>query len=581
MDRSSTTRGEDVTGPDVIDALRLRWWVVLLATLVTAGTAVGVSLLQEPVYTAETEVVISQVRRTEDVSLEELVASNVVVQTQRQVVTSRPVTERVIERLDLRITPRELVENVTVTAVAETKLLRIEASDPDPRGAAALADAYAEAYLAFRRDQAVEDLRAAQDALGERIQEIREEIGRLEAEIEDAEGSDRAALVAERDALLAELRQLTAQGPAVADARESIRGGGSVLSPAEVPEEPASPRPVRNGSLATVLGLMLGGGLAVLLDNLDDAIRDESDLQRATEGLPVLGRIPHWDRADNEGLVTLEDSTTAAAEAYRELGLNVRFLLAGGDPAGAGGGGAVTVTSPAPQDGKTVTACNLAVAMARAGLSVVLIDADMRQPMVADQLRRNQSPGLSDLLVAGPDAPLESRLGSVGSNDDGDGGLWVLTAGSLPPNPAELLASPAMEAVHRRLLARVDVVVYDSPPVLGVADALELARRSARTLVVARADRTTRGELEQALERIRNVGGRVAGSVFNDLDRRAGRYGYGYYDQYHRPTGAPIATGGQPRGWVAHKRPLPGGPETDGPSVAQEVSGGDTRLFRE
>lgn len=581
MDRSSATRGDDVTGPDLPGALRHRWWVVLLVTLVTAGTAVGVSLLQEPVYTAETEVVISQVRRTEDVSLEELVASNVVVQTQRQVVTSRSVTERVIERLDLRTTPRELVEQVTVTAVADTKVLRIEASDPDPRAAASLADAYAEAYLDFRRDQAVEDLRAAQGALGERIQEIRQEVGRLESEIEEAEGGDRAALVAERDALLAELQQLTGRGPAAADARESIRGGGSVLSPAEVPEEPTSPRPVRNGLLATMLGLMLGAGLAVLLDNLDDVIRDESDLQRATESLPVLGRVPHWDGADDGGVVSLEDSTTGAAEAYRELGLNVRFLLAGGDPTGAGSG-AVTVTSPAPQDGKTVTACNLAVAMARSGMSVVLIDADLRQPTVAEQLRRSQSPGLSDLLVAGPDAPLESRLGSVGSNGDGEGGLWVLTAGSLPPNPAELLASPAMEAIHRRLLARVDVVIYDSPPVLGVADALELARRCARTLVVARADKTTRGELEQCLERVRNVGGQVAGSVFNDLDRRAGRYGYGYYDQYQRPAGLPTSTGnGPPRSWVAQTRPLPGAPETDGSSVAQEVSGADGPLFRQ
>lgn len=542
--------------------LRRRWWVVLIVALVTVGAAVGVSLLQEPTYTAETEVVVSQVRRTEDVSLEELVASNSLVQTQRQVVTSRPVADRVIEELGLQTAPSELVRRVTVTAVAETKVLRIEASGPDPRAAAGVADAFAKAYLEFRRDQAVDDLVAAQDAMAERAQELRGEIDSLEEEIEKAGPGQRAALTAERDALLTRLRQITSQNPPVTDAREAIRGGGSVLSPAEVPEEPASPRPIRNGALATVLGLMLGGGLAVLLDSLDDVIRGESDLQQATDELPVLGRIPHWDGAGDAEPVTLADAAAPAAEAYRALSLNVRFLLVPGDAGGGAGDGSLTVTSPAPQEGKTATACNLAVATARSGMTVVLVDADLRQPMVAERFGCPGSPGLADLLVTGPDALLDRHLVSIGGDREGEGGLWVLPAGTRPPNPAELLASRSMDTVHEQLAARADVVIYDTSPVLAVADPLELARRSSRTLVVVRAGQSSREDLRQGLDRVRTVGGRPAGSVLNDLGADAGVYDY--YDYYGT---ADTPDGGGPTGWVARERPLPGGPGAgeDGP----------------
>jgi polysaccharide biosynthesis transport protein len=526
-------RDDVISLQDYLVVLRRQRWIIVSTVVLVVVAALAVSFAQTPIYEAEAEVVVEPVRRTQDVSLEELLApQSSVVQTERLVVTSRPVAERVASELGLS-SSSEAVDRIRVETVGDTRVLRIVASDPDPSEAVETADAFALAYLDHKRDQAVEGLLAARANLDQRAESLRAEIAELDAADEVDE--------VQRDALLAQLAQLAAQGADLGDAAGTVSGGGSVLTPAETPTSPVSPRPMRTGALAVVLGLLLGVGLAFLRDHVDDVIRDESDFKRATGDLPILGRIPVWDDPDSgQRLATVLEPHSLASEAYRELSAGVRFLLlAHGEQAGLpepgatdhGGthrGRSVMLSSATAGDGKTSTAANLAVAAARVGLRTLLVDADMRRPSVAARFGLGKTTGLSDLLLSGDD--LRDHVVSVGIDN-----LRVLPAGTLPPNPSELLASPAMRALEADVLRRVDLVIYDSPAVLAVPDALELGRHVDLAIIVGRAGATGRRQLQSSMERLRQVGTDVAGSVLNAIDAKADGYYYSYYYQEQPP----------------------------------------------
>lgn len=533
-------RDDVISLQDYLTVLRRRFWLVLATVVLVTVSAVSVAFTQTPVYEADTEVVVEPVRRTQDATLEELLApSGTAVQTERLIVTSRPVAERVAAQLDLPDT-RAALRDVRVEAVSDTRVVRVIVSDTDPAAAAARADAFAASYLEHKRDQALEGLLAARSNLDSRAGDLRASV----AELDEDDGADEA----ERDALLAQLAQVTAQLAELGDGGQALTGGGSVLTPAEVPTTPVSPRPLRTGALAVVLGLLLGVGLAFLRDHFDDVVRDEGDFKRATGGRPVLGRVPTWsDPEGGDRLVTVLDPAALASEAYRELTSGVRFMLAALDDAApvhpsANGvvsspfgtaqprpsetperkGRSIVLVSAAAGDGKTSTAANLAVAAARTGLTTLLVDADMRRSTVGKRFGLGRTTGLSDLLAGNGD--IADHVVPVGVD-----GLYVLPAGTVPPNPHELLASAAMRAFEKRVKDSVDLVIYDTPAVLAVPDALELGRHADLAILVGRAETSSRRQLAAAIERLGQVGTEISGTVLNDLSGRADAYYYAYY----------------------------------------------------
>jgi polysaccharide biosynthesis transport protein len=517
-------RQDVISLQDYLVVLRRRRWLIVGVVIVVVAAALAVSLTETPVYESDAEIVVEPVRRTQDVSFDESLWYGDLVATEQQVMTSRPVALRAAETLGIA-DPYEAIAGVRVESVTDTRVLRVIAADTDPATAAATANAVAEGYLAHRRGQAVENVVAARTELDQRADTLRGEIDALD---EDAEGP-------EREALVAQLSAIVAQSAELGNTSGAVTGGGEILTPAEVAVSPVSPNPVRTGALAVVLGLVLGIGLAFLRDHFDDVIRDESDFKRATGGLPVLGRIPRWE--DPEGgqrLATLLAPASIASEAYRELSAGVRFLLVargrtdqprdGRPPAGTGDGTvhAVMLCSATAGDGKTSTAANLAVAAARVGLRTLLVDADLRRPTVAKRFGLGRTSGLSDVLLHGHD--LQEHAVDVGVEH-----LRVLPAGSSPPNPNELLASTAMRMFEQEALRQADLVIYDSPAVLAVPDALELGRQVDVTVLVGRAGTTGRRQLAAAKERLHQVGIEVSGTVLNDLNDSHDGYYYTYY----------------------------------------------------
>ncbi len=527
---------------DYLTVLRRQGWLIAAVVALTVAAAVAVSLAQTPLYESQAEVAVEPIRRTGDVSLEQLLQpQSSVVETERLVVTSRPVTTRAAETIGVTDL-RGLLQQISVEIVRDTRVVRIVATDPDPVVAASMADAFAEGYLDYRRDQAVDQLLAAAANLEDRAAGLEGQITEIDAQLAGGEADE--ALNVQRDALLAQLGQVLGQASELDNATENVSGGGEILTPAEVADEPVSPQPVRTGALALVLGLLLGVGLAFLRDHVDDVIRDESDFRRVTGGRSILGRIPNWKDPDSANrLATVVEPTSGASESYRELSAGVRFLLLahqeelpaeGQDPLGH----SILVTSATAGDGKTSTAANLAVSAARVGLRTLLVDADLRRPTVATRFGLGRTTGVSDVLLNGDH--FRDHVVDVGIPE-----LLVLPAGTLPPNPNELLASPAMRALERDLLKHADIVIYDSPAVLAVSDALELGRHVDLAVIVARAGVTGRRQLGSAIERLDQVGTDVAGTVLNDINAKDDGYYYSYYGypqdgQAHGDADAPV-----------------------------------------
>lgn len=531
-ERVMVERDDVISLQDYLVVLRRQRWLVVLTTVVVVVAALAVSFAQTPIYEAETELAVEPLRRSDDTSLEQLLApSDDAVSTERVVMTSRPVAERAAAQLGVDDVSR-LIDTVRVEAVPDTRVVRIVAADPDPATAVATSDAFANAYLDFRRDQAVDEVLSARSNLDERAAELRGDIAELEAEEEAAPADEVEGLEVERQALLAQLAQVLASASELGDTAEGLTGGGAILTPAEPPSTPVSPRPARTGALALILGLLLGVGLAFLRDHVDDVVRDESDFKRATGNRPILGRIPRYEAGKDgeERLITLLDPSALAAESYRELSAGVRFLLVthGGavghaDTDGAPAvGRSILVASANAGEGKTASAANLAVAAARVGLRTVLVDTDLRKATVGRRFGLGRTTGLADALLNGD--RISDHVVDVGVEN-----LVVLPAGTIPPNPAELLASPAMRAVQQHLLAQADLVIYDSPAVLAVPDTLELGRFVDMAILVGRAGSTGRREIGSAVERLEQVGTEIAGTVLNGIDTKADGYYYAYY----------------------------------------------------
>ncbi|WP_432393360.1 CpsD/CapB family tyrosine-protein kinase [Pseudarthrobacter sp. L19] len=271
-----------------------------------------------------------------------------------------------------------------------------------------------------------------------------------------------------------------------------------------------------NIALGLLIGLVAGFSTAILRTTLDTRIRGEADLQRVAQ-TPLLGGISFDADAAKNPLLTQSPSQSPRAESFRQLRTNLQFANVDGKAR------IVLVTSSMPGEGKSSTSINLAIALAQAGQSVCLVDADLRRPMVHDYLRLDHNAGLTTALTGVAD--VNDLLQPWGGDE-----LYVLTSGQIPPNPSELLGSREMAELLERLEATFDTVILDAPPLLPVTDAAVLAQHVGGIVMVVDASKTRTQELSKSMAALKLVGANILGAVLNRLPAKGpDSYGGGYY----------------------------------------------------
>jgi capsular exopolysaccharide synthesis family protein len=269
----------------------------------------------------------------------------------------------------------------------------------------------------------------------------------------------------------------------------------TVVSGPALDEDPVFPNALNNFALAGVAGLVVGAVAAVGREVSDHTVRTAEALQILTS-VPVLAQVP----AD-PGNPFVSPSSSARTEALREIRTQVQCAAA------ARSVKTLAVTSAVPGEGRSATACGLALLFAEAGQRVLIVDAELRHPRLATFLGREDAAGLSTVLDG--TAPLEQVLQPWGA------GLWLLASGRTPPNPSELLSSPRMTDLVDEVRRRFDVVIFDCPPLLPVTDAAVVAARTDGTLLVVRARRTTSDQVTDAVRALNAVNATLLGCVLN------------------------------------------------------------------
>jgi exopolysaccharide transport family protein len=328
-----------------------------------------------------------------------------------------------------------------------------------------------------------------------------------------------------------------------------------IIDAARVPTGPSEPNIPRNLSFALVLGVISGLGLAFLIENMDNTVRTPEQAT-ALSALPSLGMIPLGSKSGNHGptgkrlaltsskevveTVTQVRPQSQMAESYRALRTSLLLSNLGAPPK------VIMVTSARPQEGKTTTSINTAIVLAQKGVRVLLIDADLRRPSIHKTLGMGPRSGLSNVLTGSATLQQTITISPVLPN------LFIMPAGTPPPNPAELLASSNMRDLIAELRGMYDHIVIDTPPTLSVTDAVVLSPRADATILVIRSGQTTKQALRRARDILMQVNAHVAGVLLNAVDLTSPDYYYYYeyqgkYGQYYHEDPSTPAGDAEPK----------------------------------
>ena len=448
---------------------RRRW--IVAAVLLSVGVAAVLTYRTDPVYEAEAKLFVGQRQiRVADVeearSLNEL--SVRLLQSYAAVLKTHPIARIAIQRDALPHDPVGLADDLQSDPIVDTQLIRLRYRSTDPGLAKRTVNSVARAFV--------------------------DEIEKIDARLDGSRSREEPAVRV------------------------------SIVEPALRPRAPVGPSAALNFSLAIVIGVLIGIGSALLIENLDATVKGKEEAELSANA-PVLAGIPKI-RTRTDEIYLEENNQSLIAEAYRKLRTSVQLHDVGN------GAQVILVTSPAARDGKTTIATNLAAVYAHNGTETLILEADLRRPRLHDLFGEDGDPGLASLLLGQAvlaDAIVETSIPN----------LHCLPAAAIPANPVELLCSDQMTDVMTRLRKQFHTIVIDAPPILPVADAANLVSHSDGVVLIALTKRTRGDRLADAAEQVRKAGGRLLGVVLNAVptDRSGGDY-YSYSAYRRSPRGA-------------------------------------------
>jgi polysaccharide biosynthesis transport protein len=510
--------------PDLQEALAVVWhrkWAILAIALLTLGVALFLSNRQTPIYQSQVRLLVTPV---EGVEADSPSLSPLNLATEAELVSSVAVAQIVATNLNIPGPPRDLLGDLSVDNPAETEILEIGYSDEIPRQAQRIAMGFAEAYLQFREETATRAILESAEAIQSEIAILTQQLQTMERRLQGMSETDpnRGSLEAQASLVRSSIldRQLAQAG------LPSEVTVGRIIEPADQPSSPVSPNHAMNGAFGLVAGLGIGIGLAFLRDRLSERLRSPEGIEAYLEA-PVLGaipRVPAWRRRKEAFLVSSVQWRSPAAEAYRILRTNVLSAASAVDVK------SIVVTSAYSGEGKSATAANLGVVLARAGKRVTLVSADLRRPRLHEFFNREEHMGLIDLLAGR--ASLRQALQEVSvpthGFDTSMASLRLLSSGNVAEDPGELLTSTTMAKILAELERLSDIVLIDVPPVLPITDALVVAEVTKHVLLVIGPKASTRPAITSARQQLDRVGARILGGVLNGPDPSMSRTSYSY-----------------------------------------------------
>ncbi|MGN7225871.1 polysaccharide biosynthesis tyrosine autokinase [Dietzia maris] len=454
---------------DLLSVLRARWIVIVAATLIGGLLALGISLLTAPSYQSKVQFYVTVAGGdSAAAAYQGSLGAQQRVQSYAALVESTDIAQRVVDTVGADLTPGQVAGATTATADAKTVLLNVAVTNSDPQRALQLAQGFGEV--------------------------LPEAINRLET----PDGG----------------------GPALAKL--------TVVNPPALPTSPVAPKTEQNVAIGLVLGLLAGIGIALLINTFDRRVKSKEQLE-SIAGKHVVGSIPFRKGEDKEKgaehLVPFREGHSPAAESFRRLRTNLQFLNVDNPPR------VFVLTSSVATEGKSETAINLSLALAESGSRVLLIEADLRRPLVVSYMSMPDKVGLTNILTG------QADFADVVQETRHEG-MDLLACGPLPPNPSELLASEVARTLLQDLRSEYDYVIIDSPPLLPVTDGALLARITDGALLVVRSHRTTSDQVLQAVDNLAKADATLLGLV-TVANKPAKKGSTGYYDSYYYSSAKP------------------------------------------
>lgn len=490
-----------------VTTLRSHKWVIAAVAALVLGTIMVRSYLETPSYRSEARLIVQQSGAIFNM------------QTESQLLASAPVAEVSAEILEFEDDPSSLLDGLGVLVSPQTEILTINYVSSDPEVARSRAQAFADGYVMYKREQKQAEVETSSERLFTQIGALNERINSLTDELgETIDAGRRANLQTQINALVSQLALLEQERTtSAASATVAI---GEVIQPASLPSAPFTPNYRQNAILGLFLGLLLGMLAALLRERLDDRLRGRHDFE-ARLGHPVLAvipRIPNWRRRGEAKVVALEAPHSFASESYKTLRTSTLFI------ASNRGTRVLLITGPHAGEGKTTTLANLGVSLAHADRRVIVVSADLRKPRLHEFFRIDNDKGVTTILSG--ETTLPESLIRVGVDR-----LRVLPSGPSPLNPAEVLGSEAMGELLDQLRDMADLVLLDAPPILSVADATVLSPMSDGVILVVNPSQSSRSAVVNAVQRLEQVGTHIVGGVLNNFDLSEGSgsyYGWRY-----------------------------------------------------
>lgn len=446
---------------NLLRVARRRWKSIVVMFVLAVLGAVVLSVVTPPQYESKAKIYVSaDVEGAADFQAGFFLGNQVA--SYAILANHRELMQQVIDELQLDLTPEELSEKVSATVEPDTVILVTTVRDGDATLAKEIARVHSELFVQYIK------------------------------ELETPPTADESFIK-----------------PTITD-------------PATYNGTPVLPNVPLNLIIASLLGLLLGAGLALVRELLDTTVNSLDHMDEVIDA-PVMASVGVDPQMEKKPLLSDLRGFSPRGEAFRMLRTNLQFLDLDSDPK------SLVITSAVAGEGKTTVSTNLAVALAQAGRRVLLVDGDLRRPRVAGVLGLESKIGLTTVLVGRTtlDDSIQRHEGS---------GIYFLACGPTPPNPSEILQSRATHDLLRKLRDQFDAVIIDAPPLLPVADAAILATAADGAIIVARHGKTKRDQLKAAGQRLDQVGAKLFGVVVNMIPKRAANsYYYYYYDEVEAP----------------------------------------------